>query len=359
MLKTLVLNLSKYFPFLLKTVKYEPTSIVISLTNRCNCRCIMCNYWKFPPGNELTTEEVRGILKQAKDIGIIGCVLYGGEPLLRSDIFDIVSYAHKIGMNTKIITNGLLLDKDKIKLLLESGIDGISISIDATSSLLDEIRGVKDAHLKAISALNELTQLRQSRNFKLSIGALLMFPTLKDNDMLKVVELGERLKVPVNIQLLDFSFFYFKGVEEKTKNQLWIKDNYQQQLNILVDELIEVKKQKPWLIENSIPALQYIKKYFKNPKSRDTPCYIAFSGRIWISPEGKVFLCQGLAFVGDLRKEPLKSIIFSQKWRQGVYNMFKKQCPGCSCMYSSNVDAHIPLAWKEMLFRRISSRKNG
>jgi MoaA/NifB/PqqE/SkfB family radical SAM enzyme len=318
----------------------------------------MCNYWKFSAGNELTTEEVKGILKQAKDIGIKGCVLYGGEPFLRNDIFEIISYAHKTGMNTKIITNGILLDKNKIKMLIESGIDGISVSIDATSSLLDEIRGTEDAHIKAIVALTELTQLRQSRNFELTIGTLLMFPTLKDNDTLKVVELGERLKVPVNIQLLDFSLFYFKEVEERIKKRLWISEKHQEELNILVNKLIGIKRQKPWLIENSMPALKYIKRYFRDPKSQNIPCYIAFSGRIWIGPEAKVFLCQGFPFIGDLRKESLKSIISSERWREGIFDMFKKQCPGCSCMYSSNVDAHLPLAWRHILLRKISSKKD-
>jgi MoaA/NifB/PqqE/SkfB family radical SAM enzyme len=251
----------------------------------------------------------------------------------------------------------MLLDKERAKELVLSGLDGINISIDTTSELADHIRGVGDAYHKAYSGLNEIIQLRKTHNIRVAVGSVLMLPTLKDGSLFKIIELAEKIKVSVGIQLLDFSSFYFRGKNDKTKSELLITEEHYRELDELVDKLIAVKRNNPCLIENSIPALDYIKRYFRDPKSKDIPCYIAFSGRVWVSPVGKVFLCQSLPFVGDLRNISLKDTVSSDQWKEGIQKMFKKQCPGCSCMYASNIDAHIPLAWKEMASRKLGLTK--
>jgi len=354
MLKVLLLNTAKYLPFLLPVIDYKPVSLVISLTHRCNCRCLMCNNWKMPSDNELTAPEVKDIITQAQRLGIDNCVLYGGEPVLRQDLPDIISYAHAAHMQTEIITNGTLIDKEKAETIVNSGVDRITVSLDMCSDDLDAIRGAKDTYQRILSGLKELAQLRKGGNLKIKIASLLMLPTLKNNNLLDVIALAERLRMRVYIQLLDFSLFYFKGVPADTRKQLWINAGYQKELEMLVNKLAAIKKKNPWLIENSLASLYYIKKYFKDPKNKHLPCYLAFSGRVWIDPQGKVYLCQGLPPAGDLRSDTLENIVHSKEWRETVFRMFKKECPGCSCMYASNVDAHLPFVWKDIALRKLS-----
>ncbi|MBN3040489.1 MAG: radical SAM protein [Candidatus Omnitrophica bacterium] len=357
MLKVLTLNLSKYFPFLLKTIAYVPDSITISLTYNCNCRCIMCNYWKYAKPDDMNAETVKDIMFQAKQAGVKACVLYGGEPLLRKDIFDLTAYAHDLGLVTKIITNGMLLDREKAEKLVDSGLDKIVISIDTVDNNQDYIRGVKDAFLKAREGLSNMVRLRDKKNIEIMIASVLMRPTLKEQRILKVVDMAREMKVSVLIQLVDFSLFYYKGVDEQLKKELWITDENQEELKELVKKLIEIKKESPELIVDSIPALQYIPRYFKDPKSADIPCYIGFSGRIWISPQAEVFICQGLSAIGDLKKQSFKEILQSKALRQMLEKMFRKNCSGCSCMFSSNIDAHIPCMWKDYMARNLGLRK--
>jgi len=78
-IRLLLLNIARYYPKILSIVKFKPNSIEIALTNRCCCKCIMCNYWKLGSNDELTTQEVKDILNQAKELGCKNCTLYGGN----------------------------------------------------------------------------------------------------------------------------------------------------------------------------------------------------------------------------------------------------------------------------------------
>ena len=68
---------------------------------------------------------------------------------MRADIFELISFAKERGLIAKIITNGVLLNKDMARKLLDSGLDKINLSMDICSDEGDEIRGVKGAYQRA------------------------------------------------------------------------------------------------------------------------------------------------------------------------------------------------------------------
>lgn len=339
-LKMILLNFARCDPRILSSIKFEPNRIQISVTNRCCCKCIMCDYWKLNTTNELDIEEIKNILNQAREIGVKTCNLYGGEPMMRRDIFELIEYANNLGFEVEMISNGFLIDKTNAKKLARSGLKNITISIDAIGDVHDEIRGVRGAYNKAILAIQEL----RKNNVRVTIGTLLMKKTLKNKNILKLIKLMKNLGFPVFIQLIDFSFPYFK--DDSYKNELWIEEEDQEELEDLISKLIVMKKGNPKLIINSISSLEYIKKYFIDPKRADIPCYFIYSGRLWVDSSGKLYTCQGLPPVGDLRTERLKDIIFSEKYNIGLRKAFMKKCPGCSCGYSTNANSHFPFIMK-------------
>jgi len=94
------------FGILIKTSiqgKRYPLSGMMELTDRCDLNCVHC-YINQPAGNqqarskELSTEEIKGILKQAAEAGTLYMTLTGGEVLLRKDFPEIYSYARRLGM---------------------------------------------------------------------------------------------------------------------------------------------------------------------------------------------------------------------------------------------------------------------
>ena len=107
----------------------------ISITDRCNLRCIYCMpngvSW-VPMADILTMEEICQIAAVGAALGIRHIKVTGGEPLVRKGCCDLVRMLKGISGIEKvtITTNGVLLNQ-YFKLLLEAGIDGINISLDS------------------------------------------------------------------------------------------------------------------------------------------------------------------------------------------------------------------------------------
>lgn len=77
---------------------------------------------------ELKTEEWCTILDKAWDAGIPHIIFTGGEPTLRSDLFELLNHAQALGQVTGLLTDGLrLADKKYLKQLLQSGLDHLMI----------------------------------------------------------------------------------------------------------------------------------------------------------------------------------------------------------------------------------------
>ena len=76
----------------------------------------------------------------------VHCHAFGGEPLLREDLFDLIAYAKSTGFTVFIATNGTLITKEVAKLLREFDV-GVVIGVDAMNpEIHDCIRGVEGAY---------------------------------------------------------------------------------------------------------------------------------------------------------------------------------------------------------------------
>ncbi len=114
-----------------------PLNAMISVTNRCNSRCSYCNIFNRKQ-RELTTSEMLDLLKQLKKAGTQRIALWGGEPLVREDISQLIDYAKdKCGFFVSMDTNGYLVP-NRIESLKK--IDVLVISIDGPENIHDKNR---------------------------------------------------------------------------------------------------------------------------------------------------------------------------------------------------------------------------
>lgn len=112
----------------------------ISVTDRCNFRCSYCmpkeiydsNYKFFRKTEILSFEEIIRLTKILAFLGVKKVRLTGGEPLLRKNIHLLISHLKEIRGITDIsmTTNGVLLTEKTAKLLKESGLNRLTISLD-------------------------------------------------------------------------------------------------------------------------------------------------------------------------------------------------------------------------------------
>lgn len=89
-------------------------------------------------GAELSTEEVAWLYEQAAAAGIAQLVIWGGEPLLRADVGEVVRAGARAGLSVGLITNGWLLDERWGE--LRGWVDTLILSLDDTGEAHDRMR---------------------------------------------------------------------------------------------------------------------------------------------------------------------------------------------------------------------------
>ena len=120
---------------LIDSFNRTPKKLRISVTDRCNMRCIYCmpqKEFSWRPREEiLSYEEITRLAKIFVSLGIEKIRLTGGEPLVRPQIENLISSLSKIDGVKKLslTTNGLLLG-EKIDLLKNAGLRSVNVSLD-------------------------------------------------------------------------------------------------------------------------------------------------------------------------------------------------------------------------------------
>lgn len=117
-------------------------------TNECNLKCKHCYQdADVEQEKELTTVEARKMIDEIAIAGFKIMIFSGGEPLLRSDIFELVSYASSRGLRPVFGTNGTLITEEIALRLKECGAMAMGISVDSLDAKRhDEFRGLENAH---------------------------------------------------------------------------------------------------------------------------------------------------------------------------------------------------------------------
>jgi len=112
------------------------------LTNACNMRCPHCYMSAgVKQEQELTTEEIYGVIKQFKSYGGEQITFTGGEVCMRKDLASIIQYAYSAGLRVEVLTNGTLWREKDIKNLAPY-LSRVQISIDGvTEEENSRIRG--------------------------------------------------------------------------------------------------------------------------------------------------------------------------------------------------------------------------
>src|SRR5574341_1687017 len=85
-----------------------PLVVIWEVTRACDLACVHCRASAIPEREqgELTTEEGLALIRQVREFGRPVFVLTGGDPLKRSDIFDLVRSASGAGLSTYMSPSG-------------------------------------------------------------------------------------------------------------------------------------------------------------------------------------------------------------------------------------------------------------
>src|SRR6056297_102702 len=166
----------------MKIKRADPTltKVYVEPTTNCNLNCKTCvrHAWDESLG-EMDYSTYNNLINELKDFNTVEKISFWGigEPLYHDDIVKMIKEAKKLNVETQIITNGLLLDEDMAKGLLEADLDSLVVSIDGTSpETMSNIRLGADLKkiIRNVKRFNYLNNNKIRANAEIGIEYVIM-----------------------------------------------------------------------------------------------------------------------------------------------------------------------------------------
>ncbi|KAI9202639.1 uncharacterized protein BJ171DRAFT_512795 [Polychytrium aggregatum] len=166
-----------YHDPLTDTFGRKHTYLRISLTEKCNLRCVYCmpeeGVSLTPKPELLTTPEILRLARLFVDEGVTKIRLTGGEPTVRKDLMSVVDGLNRMrpfGLSTiSMTTNGLALHR-KLPELKERGLDQINISLDTLDPFQFELLTRRRGFENVLKSIDEAVRL----GFEVKINAVII-----------------------------------------------------------------------------------------------------------------------------------------------------------------------------------------
>ena len=312
--------------------------VAINLTRRCNLACAHCyldaSTLRDCGDNELTTDEVCQLLHD-----IVACgestmvVLTGGEPLVRRDLEEIISYGTRLGLVMVVGTNGMMLTERRVASLKRAGLLGAGISVDSLDAdKHDKFRGQSGAWKKTMAGIEQCR--RQQLSFQLHFS-------VTDNNADEIPAVID-FASSSGARILNFFFLVCTGRGSA------FADITAARYEHVLGEIIQAQKNHPELIIRPRCAPHFKRIAFQqNPESplnrisgNEGDGCIAGTHYCRITPEGGITACPYIEDeVGNIRQQS-----FAEIWNNSEYfgrlrqpNLkgacgsceFRKLCGGC------------------------------
>ena len=171
-----------------------PLAMTFAVTYRCQCSCVHCSADKNLrlDREELSTEEAKRLLDESMDMGICIVAFTGGEPLLRSDIFDLISHVDNRKTMPIMFTNGQFLTDENAEKLADAGLYTIFVSLDSTDpGKHDKMRGAPGLFDRAVKGIEKM----KSKGVLVGISSYASKSGTEEGMYKKIYALGKDLGV--------------------------------------------------------------------------------------------------------------------------------------------------------------------
>jgi AdoMet-dependent heme synthase len=309
-----------------------PVKVALQITTRCSMRCSYCyvNYKTYQQLKDPNTEEVFKIIDELYLQGTRWLWFLGGEPMMRSDFGQIIDYAHGKGMFCDMNSNGILINKDNIKVVKK--LDGVCISLDGDNISNEYYRG-KGNYEKALKAI----KLLRKHKIPVRIHSILTKKTQSTLD--QVVKMAKEF---------DVSFNYCEVLKEKRDNDHSLsekesKEFYQKYISYkkkgapIMQSLRAMNLLQKWpKKESDIIYRNESRKYSKDDYlkclSGDLTCFADLDGKLYSCPRT---WNDGLNY---------HEVGFKKAWNY----LAKRKCISCKCIGSYQLHLFLGLDIKSL-----------
>ncbi len=303
-----------------------PLSAHLDVTWRCNERCVHC-YLEHDAVGEMTTEEIKDVIRQLAESGTFFLTISGGEPLLRPDCFEILEYARSLRFQTRLKTNAVMIGPEKAARLKKMGIEKVQISLYShVAEVHDKITKLPGSFRRTINAI----RLLREHQVTVSISNVLMQYNASHAHAVK--RLAKELDAEFNI--------------DPTITPMINGDRSITDLNITLDELYSVMRDEEFVGDVGD---------FCSPDGAveedvlDGHSCSAGHSLIYISPFGDVFPCVSFPMpCGNVRKQKLSDVWFNSPALTELRSIRVRDLHTCSsCSHTAYCSRCPGLAYME------------
>lgn len=293
-------------------------SLHFYITNVCNLRCPHC-YMRAGERfeEELCTDEIKNVLSEFKQCGGEKVTFTGGEVATRKDFVEIVQYAASVGLQSKILSNGVLWRQDMVDDLSDM-ISSIQFSVDGYDEESNQrIRGVNSfkATLKTIDKF-------VAKGVQVDVAVTPFF----DGDLVNHIQ--------------DYALFA-KSLTDKYDGEKFVIRFSHELLDGREIELTDEERAEYGKIIDKIYSAYYgtdVSYYpfigrFKEHRILENCMF----GHLSISATGDIFLCSripSVASIGNVRAMSMDTIMKKAKTAQSLSNINNlRPCNTCELKY--------------------------
>lgn len=317
---------------------YNVRSIHLEVTGKCNLMCKYCYNSQFNDeskfDNEMSTETIKKLIDEAKEMGCHRFVFSGGEPFTREDIWELIEYCE--GLRVEILSNAGLLNEEMITRLSNMDqVKAIKISLDGKEA--HDLTRIGSSYKDVIEKLKLMK--------KLGMYVVVNTEVTKKN-LNEILPLYDELKnIKVDRWRIDLPFILGRYKENYDDLKL---PGFEDFIVIVKSILIDYLKQKPSfelelfnIYKSEYTPTNAIKFEYDNH-----PCSY-LDGSFSLRPNGDMIFCPSMdiPMANYVKEGSLKKAI-SKKFEHKFYDLKIhdiKQCMDCRyinlCNSGCRVDA--------------------
>ena len=312
-----------------------PLGAHLDITWRCNERCVHC-YLDHEGKDEMSTAEIKDVIRQLADAGTFFLTISGGEPLLRRDCFEILEYARTLRFNVKLKTNAVMIGPKQADRIRELGLEKVQVSIYShRPEVHDAITKMPGSLRRSLEAIRRLI----AHGVKVSIANVLMKQNAGDGRAVK--QLADELGAEFNID---------PTITPKLDGDRSILD-----LGVDSAVLKEVFNAEEFVgnVGEFCAPVSKVDEDVLNGYS----CSAGHS-LVYISPTAEVFPCVQFPMpCGSLRKQSFRDIWWRSEALTDLRSVHVRDLPTCStCSHTAYCSRCPGLAYMEGNFRGPSSQ---
>ena len=308
--KRRMLNLALAY-FKSRFFTHYPFFLAHSVTFACNSRCKTCTMWKMTPlrYKDMPLDEVKKLIDEAYDIGMRGYYAFGGEPLVRRDIVEIIKYAYEKGFVTTVNTNGSLLYP--LADDLSKYLDVAFVSLDFPGPYHDYIRGFPGNFERVVMGVKRLLEIGKTKVIFVATISKLNYGYIRD-----LAEFAERVGVGITYNAVEPTLIDYNKV--RTYEPVFNYGLTKEELRNFYKTLYELKLEGYPLMES-----EYVLKHYAEGKPFKCHFPKIF---VYVSPDGYIFPC---TFRYGLKNYNLREGSFKEYFESEAFKRHVKLSENC------------------------------